>query len=155
MFLYICSVKGHSCGKNKMGAREAQPSILLMGVKCLAHAQEYNTMTRLRLKPRPLDIESSTSPFERQLRVQCIVSKHGNDYHLTNSIIILVDILTYVAWKISGLPHERVIGSGTNLDTARFHFLISEKLNIAPNNVHGWIIGEHGDASGTLSILLS
>ena len=66
-----------------------------------------------------------------------------------------VDILTYVAWKISGLPHERVIGSGTNLDTARFHFLISEKLNIAPNNVHGWIIGEHGDASGTLSILLS
>ncbi|KAJ7327356.1 L-lactate dehydrogenase A chain [Desmophyllum pertusum] len=52
-----------------------------------------------------------------------------------------VDILTYVAWKISGLPHERVIGSGTNLDTARFHFLISEKLNIAPNNVHGWIIG--------------
>lgn len=38
-----------------------------------------------------------------------------------------MDILTYVAWKISGLPHERVIGSGTNLDTARFHFLISEK----------------------------
>lgn len=66
-----------------------------------------------------------------------------------------MDILTYVAWKISGLPHERVIGSGTNLDTARFHFLISEKLNIAPKNVHGWIIGEHGDASGTLSILLS
>ena len=62
---------------------------------------------------------------------------------------ILVDILTFVAWKISGLPRERVIGSGTNLDTARFHFLISEKLNIAPSNVHGWIIGEHGDASGT------
>ena len=59
-----------------------------------------------------------------------------------------VDILTYVAWKISGLPRERVIGSGTNLDTARFHFLISEKLNVAPTNVHGWIIGEHGDASG-------
>ena len=36
-----------------MGAREAQPSMLLMGVKCLAHAQEYNTMTRLRFKPRP------------------------------------------------------------------------------------------------------
>ena len=65
-----------------------------------------------------------------------------------------VDILTFVAWKISGLPHERVIGSGTNLDTARFHFLISEKLNVTPNNVHGWIIGEHGDASGTSSILL-
>lgn len=71
--------------------------------------------------------------------------------HSPNTILMIVsnpvDILTYVAWKISGLPHERVIGSGTNLDTARFHFLISEKLNIAPNNVHGWIIGEHGDAS--------
>lgn len=71
--------------------------------------------------------------------------------HSPNTILMIVsnpvDILTYVAWKISGLPHERVIGSGTHLDTARFHFLISEKLNIAPNNVHGWIIGEHGDAS--------
>ncbi|CAH3127270.1 unnamed protein product [Porites lobata] len=68
-----------------------------------------------------------------------------------NTILMIVsnpvDILTYVAWKISGLPRERVIGSGTNLDTARFHFLISEKLNVAPTNVHGWIIGEHGDAS--------
>ena len=63
-----------------------------------------------------------------------------------------VDILTYVAWKISGLPRERVIGSGTNLDTARFHFLISEKLNVAPTNVHGWIIGEHGDASGMFPV---
>lgn len=71
--------------------------------------------------------------------------------HSPNTILMIVsnpvDILTYVAWKISGLPHERVIGSGTNLDTARFHFLISEKLNIAPSNVHGWLIGEHGDAS--------
>ncbi|KAL9971951.1 hypothetical protein ACROYT_G018181 [Oculina patagonica] len=71
--------------------------------------------------------------------------------HSPDTILMIVsnpvDILTYVAWKISGLPHERVIGSGTNLDTARFHFLISEKLNIAPKNVHGWIIGEHGDAS--------
>ena len=75
-----------------MGAREAQPSMLLMGVKCLAHAQEYNTMTRLRLKPRPLDIESSTSPFERQLRVQCIVSKHGNEFFI---IILQIPLLSY------------------------------------------------------------
>ena len=63
-------------------------------------------------------------------------------------ITYTVDILTYVAWKLSGLHHHRVIGSGTNLDTARFHFLMSQKLDIAPTNVHGWIIGEHGDASG-------
>ena len=62
---------------------------------------------------------------------------------------VSVEVLTYVAWKISGLPADRVIGSGTNLDTARFHFLIGEKLNIPPNSVHGWILGEHGDSSGT------
>jgi L-lactate dehydrogenase len=68
-----------------------------------------------------------------------------------NTILLLVanpvDILTYVAWKLSGLPKERVIGSGTNLDSARFRFLMSEKLNIAPTSCHGWIIGEHGDSS--------
>lgn len=58
-----------------------------------------------------------------------------------------VDVLTYVAWKISGLPQHRVFGSGTNLDSARFRFLLSEKLDIAPSSCHGWIIGEHGDSS--------
>lgn len=58
-----------------------------------------------------------------------------------------VDILTYVAWKISGLPKHRVIGSGTNLDSARFRFHLSQRLNVAPNSAHGWIIGEHGDSS--------
>ncbi|CAA88944.1 L-lactate dehydrogenase [Caenorhabditis elegans] len=58
-----------------------------------------------------------------------------------------VDVLTYVTWKLSGLPRERVFGSGTNLDSARFRFLLSEKLNIAPSSCHGWIIGEHGDSS--------
>ncbi|KAI1698423.1 lactate/malate dehydrogenase, NAD binding domain-containing protein [Ditylenchus destructor] len=52
-----------------------------------------------------------------------------------------VDVLTYVTWKLSGLPKERVFGSGTNLDSARFRFLLSERLAIAPSNCHGWIIG--------------
>lgn len=60
-----------------------------------------------------------------------------------------VDILTYVAWKLSGFPRHRVIGSGTNLDSARFRHLMGEKLNIHPSSCHGWIIGEHGDSSGT------
>ena len=58
-----------------------------------------------------------------------------------------VDVLTYVTWKLSGLPKERVFGSGTNLDSARFRFLLSEQLQIAASSVHGWIIGEHGDSS--------
>ncbi|KYD25986.1 L-lactate dehydrogenase [Geobacillus sp. B4113_201601] len=56
-----------------------------------------------------------------------------------------VDILTYATWKFSGLPPERVIGSGTILDTARFRFLLGEYFAIAPTNVHAYIIGEHGD----------
>jgi L-lactate dehydrogenase len=58
-----------------------------------------------------------------------------------------VDLLTYVTWKLSGFPRERVFGSGTNLDSARFRFLLSERLQIAPSSCHGWIIGEHGDSS--------
>jgi L-lactate dehydrogenase len=67
--------------------------------------------------------------------------------NLFKTFIYLVDVLTYVTWKLSGLPVERVIGSGTNLDSARFRFLLSEKLKIATSSCHGWIIGEHGDSS--------
>ncbi|WP_243292117.1 L-lactate dehydrogenase [Bacillus sp. FJAT-47783] len=56
-----------------------------------------------------------------------------------------VDILTYATWKFSGLPKERVIGSGTILDTARFRFLLGDYFKVAPTNVHAYIIGEHGD----------
>jgi L-lactate dehydrogenase len=57
-----------------------------------------------------------------------------------------VDILTYATWKYSGLPKERVIGSGTILDTARFRFSLGEYFNVSPLNVHAYIIGEHGDS---------
>jgi L-lactate dehydrogenase len=56
-----------------------------------------------------------------------------------------VDILTYAVWKFSGLPKERVIGSGTILDTARFRFLLGEYFDVDTRNVHAYIIGEHGD----------
>jgi L-lactate dehydrogenase len=57
-----------------------------------------------------------------------------------------VDIMTEVVTKISNLPHERVIGSGTILDTARFRTLLAEHLNIAPHSVHAYVLGEHGDS---------
>lgn len=57
-----------------------------------------------------------------------------------------VDIMSYFTWKKSGWPVERVIGSGTLLDTARFRYLIGNKLNIDPRSVHAHIIGEHGDS---------
>ena len=57
-----------------------------------------------------------------------------------------VDVLTYVAQKISGYPKERVIGSGTVLDTARLKQLLGEELRVDSRNVHAFIIGEHGDS---------
>ncbi|MDD4972131.1 MAG: L-lactate dehydrogenase [Paludibacter sp.] len=56
-----------------------------------------------------------------------------------------VDILTYVTLKLSGLPANRVIGSGTVLDTARLKYMMSEYARVDTRNVHAYIIGEHGD----------
>lgn len=58
-----------------------------------------------------------------------------------------VDILTYTFHKISGLPENRIIGSGTILDTARLRARLSEYYNISQNNVHAYVFGEHGDSS--------
>ena len=57
-----------------------------------------------------------------------------------------VDILTYVTLKLSGMPANRVLGSGTTLDTARFKYALGEHLGVDPRNVHARIIGEHGDS---------
>jgi L-lactate dehydrogenase len=57
-----------------------------------------------------------------------------------------VDILTFIALSKSGLPHGRVIGSGTLLDSARFRYLLSQHCNIDVHNVHAYILGEHGDS---------
>ncbi|HIW56792.1 MAG TPA: L-lactate dehydrogenase [Firmicutes bacterium] len=57
-----------------------------------------------------------------------------------------VDVLAYAAYKISGYPKERVIGSGTVLDTARLKYLLSRHLNVDARSVHAVIIGEHGDS---------
>ncbi|QDX91915.1 L-lactate dehydrogenase [Brevibacterium sp. JNUCC-42] len=56
-----------------------------------------------------------------------------------------VDVLTYATWKISGFPHEKVIGSGTLLDTARFRYLLSRAFEVDSRSVHAYIMGEHGD----------
>jgi L-lactate dehydrogenase len=78
---------------------------------------------------------------------------HGlvNDICLQNPPGILliasnpVDVLTYAAWRWSGLPSSRVIGSGTSLDTSRFRRRVAEHYGIASANVHAYVIGEHGD----------
>ncbi len=58
-----------------------------------------------------------------------------------------VDILTYVFTKISGLPENQIIGSGTVLDTARLKYGLSEHFKVAQKNIHAYVFGEHGDTS--------
>lgn len=58
-----------------------------------------------------------------------------------------VDIMTYVFTKISGLPENQIIGSGTILDSARLRCGLSEHLNVAQNNIQAYVFGEHGDTS--------
>jgi len=68
-----------------------------------------------------------------------------------NGVIIVasnpVDLMAYVVYKVSGLPSNQVIGSGTVLDTARLRYILSDYLNISSKNIHAYIMGEHGDSS--------
>lgn len=57
-----------------------------------------------------------------------------------------LDVMTYLTYKYSNFKANKVIGSGTTLDTARLRYLVSEKLKISPKNVHAYVIGEHGDS---------
>lgn len=71
--------------------------------------------------------------------------------HAPNAVYIIVsnpvDVLTYTFCKNSGLPENRIIGSGTILDTARLRARLSEYYNISQTNVHAYVFGEHGDSS--------
>lgn len=57
-----------------------------------------------------------------------------------------VDIMTYVAQKLSGYDKHKVIGSGTTLDSSRLRYMLGEKLDINPKNIHAYVMGEHGDS---------
>jgi L-lactate dehydrogenase len=74
-----------------------------------------------------------------------------NIVHYNRNCILLVvtnpvDILTYVTYKLSGFSRNKVIGSGTVLDSARFRYTIGEHVGVDTRNIHGYIIGEHGDS---------
>ncbi len=93
--------------------------------------------TRLELAQTNVDILKSITPN---------VVKYA-----PNAIYVIVsnpvDVLTYVFHKISGIPAERIIGSGTTLDTARLQSELAKEFRISPKNVHAHVYGEHGDTS--------
>ncbi len=57
-----------------------------------------------------------------------------------------LDVMTYLTWKYSSFDTSKVIGTGTSLDSARLKYIVGNKLGVSPKNVHGYVIGEHGDS---------
>jgi L-lactate dehydrogenase len=93
--------------------------------------------------------ETRLQLLEHNVKVFQNVVPQVLEYALETILLIVsnpVDIMTQVVTKISGLPPERVIGSGTILDTARFRTLLGEHLGVAPHSVHAYVLGEHGDS---------
>ena len=93
--------------------------------------------------------ETRTDLTRNNVRIFRSIVKNITIYNSGAIILVVtnpVDILTYVTLKISGFPRNRVIGSGTVLDTSRLKYLVGRHLNVDPRNVHSFIIGEHGDS---------
>ncbi|XP_072256488.1 L-lactate dehydrogenase B chain-like [Pyxicephalus adspersus] len=94
--------------------------------------------------------ESRLNLVQRNVNVFKFIVPQVVKYSPDATILVVsnpVDIMTYVTWKLSGLPRNRVIGSGTNLDSARFRYEISQKLCVNTSSCHGYVLGEHGDSS--------
>lgn len=93
--------------------------------------------TRIELTKTNIGVMESLVPEVVKYSPNCILLVISNP----------VDILSYVAYKLSGFPKERVIGSGTVLDTSRFRYEIGKRFNVDPRDVDTYILGEHGDTS--------
>lgn len=94
-----------------------------------------------------LDLAASNAVMFRRLIPDLVRVAPDAQYLIVSNP---VDVLTDVALQLSGLPPERVMGSGTVLDTSRFRFLLGQHFGVSVSNVHAYIIGEHGDSEVAL-----
>ncbi|MBU4530525.1 MAG: L-lactate dehydrogenase [Hoeflea sp.] len=144
---------------------DANPALALAQAQDIAHATPFAKTVTIQaggyvdLKDAAVVIIAagvSQKPGESRLallerNVEVFRSVIGGVMQAAPDTILLIatnplDVMTYVAQRISGLPPERVIGSGTILDTARLRSLLGDHLGIAPTSVHAYVLGEHGDS---------
>lgn len=144
---------------------DANPALALAQAQDIAHATPFATTVAIHageysdLKGAAVVIiaagvsqkpgESRLALLERNVEVfKTVIS--GVMKAAPGAILLIatnpLDVMTFAAQRISGLPPERVIGSGTILDTARLRSLLGNHLGIAPNSVHAYVLGEHGDS---------
>jgi L-lactate dehydrogenase len=93
--------------------------------------------------------ESRLALFERNVAVMRDVAA-GLDRHAPDAMVIVasnpVDLMTWVLQELSARPRERIVGTGTMLDTTRFRSLLAQYYGVDPRSVHAYIVGEHGDS---------
>ncbi|MBQ7381077.1 MAG: L-lactate dehydrogenase [Clostridia bacterium] len=93
--------------------------------------------------------ETRLDLLEKNVRIFDSIVKSICQYNSEAILLVVtnpVDVLTQVTLKLSGFPKERVIGSGTVLDTARLKYMLGKRFEVDSRNVHAFIIGEHGDS---------
>ncbi|KAK1335896.1 hypothetical protein QTO34_003695 [Cnephaeus nilssonii] len=129
-------------------------SILMKNTKIVS-GKDYSVTANSKLViitagARQQEGESRLNLVQRNVNIFKFIIPNVVKYSPNCKLLVVsnpVDILTYVAWKLSGFPKNRVIGSGCNLDSARFRYLMGERLGVHPLSCHGWVLGEHGDSS--------
>ncbi|KAK2100737.1 hypothetical protein P7K49_022085 [Saguinus oedipus] len=134
---------------------DLQHGSLFLRTPKIVSSKDYNVTANSKLViitagARQQEGESHLNLVQRNMNIFKFIIPNVVKYSPNCKLLIVsnpVDILTYVAWKISGFPKNCVIGSGCNLDSARFHYLIGERLGVHPLSCHGWVLGEHGDSS--------
>ncbi len=99
--------------------------------------------------PTPQSGNDRLKMLEPTLKVMKSIITEVMAHHFDGHLIIVsnpVDLMSYYAYRLSGLPSNQVIGTGTTLDTARLKYFIAQKIQVDPRSVHAMVIGEHGDS---------
>lgn len=97
--------------------------------------------------------ESRLIPLQKNTEILESIVPEILKYSPNTKLLVVsnpVDLLTYVTYKVSGLPKERVLGLGTMLDSSRLRYLLARDLNVAAKNISSYVIGEHGDSQVAL-----
>ena len=99
--------------------------------------------------PMAKDLNDRRTLLDKTKKILDSIVKSIMDSGFDGIIVVVsnpVDVMTNYVWQLSGLPHYKVIGSGTTLDTARLRYYIGEKVDVDPRSVNAYVIGEHGDS---------
>ena len=107
----------------------------------------------LAFAPSKIDIKAGDYNDCKNAKIVVIAAGANQDIGFDGIFLVAtnpLDVMTYLTYKYSKLPSNQVIGTGTSLDTSRLRYMLGEKLNMNPKNMHAYVIGEHGDSEFVL-----